>query len=428
MKKFYTLLLCAGFFLLGNSVQAQLVCASGVLDSESLTITETSTPAIAFTGGTVTVELPVDPTCIANDVEVTFTCNSDLGATSEYFTFTDESGGTIGSVGTGSGSDCSTIFTGTFTLSAASFNMWRTDGFIEFDVMSTTAVNTFCAIDEVTIDLEWCDNCCTGPDLATAFTIDSSCYRTESKVCVSGVTGCSGSYQVSLDNGANWEAGNCGTSAVFGGLESGIVRVRCAADSCPATSFLGWASACALPVEFVGLNAKYVNDNINLYWQTETEVNSDFFEVQRSDDGISFETIGTIEAAGNASQRRTYYMVDENPLDGVNFYRIKEVDFDGKSQLSDVVMVNTESGAAIDITGMFPNPTNGIVRLDLLNNTSNEVVVKVINLAGSKVMMETIVEEDVFSVEMDITELPEGVYFVTANNGERTVTRKLIKE
>lgn len=113
-----------------------------------------------------------------------------------------------------------------------------------------------------------------------------------------------------------------------------------------------------LPIELLDFRGRRTNGLVRLDWVTATEKDNDHFIVQHSRDGVSFEDLVTMAGAGNSSTTRYYHAVDEHPWPGLNLYRLKQVDFDGQSTLSNVVTVNVERQ---DLT-VFPNPTaDGVI-------------------------------------------------------------------
>ncbi len=112
------------------------------------------------------------------------------------------------------------------------------------------------------------------------------------------------------------------------------------------------ATAGALPLNILSLNAGYVNNSLKVWWNTSNEINATFYEVERSVDGRTFATIGSV-AARNTSGSNHYDLVDLNPLSGVTYYRLKMTDKDGTFRYSKVVVVNTRLRGVVAI---YPNP------------------------------------------------------------------------
>jgi hypothetical protein len=104
--------------------------------------------------------------------------------------------------------------------------------------------------------------------------------------------------------------------------------------------------AAPLPITLVSFDAKLSGKQVNITWTTSTEINNDYFTVERSADGINFERLTQIKGAGNSNFLKNYFFADESPFTGVNYYRLRQTDFDGKSTNSTIKAVNVLNGAA----------------------------------------------------------------------------------
>ena len=107
----------------------------------------------------------------------------------------------------------------------------------------------------------------------------------------------------------------------------------------------------ALPVEFLYFDAKSLGAQIELTWATATETNNDFFEIQRSTDGVMWEALERVKGFGTTLQQQDYIAYDNSPISGLAYYRLKQVDIDGTTDYSDVkqVALNGGSGSALEI-------------------------------------------------------------------------------
>jgi autotransporter-associated beta strand protein len=113
------------------------------------------------------------------------------------------------------------------------------------------------------------------------------------------------------------------------------------------------------PITLLYFNAKANNEQVDLSWSTISEVNNDYFEVQRSVNGKDFESIDKIAGAGNHKGELNYNSFDENPYNGISYYRLKQVDFDGKTSYSTIKMVEINKGnetLPVSIQ-LYPNPS-----------------------------------------------------------------------
>lgn len=129
-----------------------------------------------------------------------------------------------------------------------------------------------------------------------------------------------------------------------------------------------------LPVELTAFNAVPVGRTIQLDWSTASEKNSDHFTVERGNDGLTFAPIGNVIAAGTSQAPLHYAFLDAFPEGGVNYYRLKQVDKDGTSTLSDVVVA--ESGQQASVL-LFPNPVKDMLTIRSANDLPPGATIRV---------------------------------------------------
>lgn len=179
------------------------------------------------------------------------------------------------------------------------------------------------------------------------------------------------------------------------------------------------SAANPLPVSLASFAAERRPDGVQVRWSTGTETNSAHFEVQRSADGRSFATVATVEGQGQSTQLRHYTALDRQPLPGLSYYRLRQVDVDGTASLSPVVAVAGNKELAL-----FPNPTAGLVSIRLPEASSGPAPrVRVTDLAGRTVQTQLLPS----SGEIDLSALHAGTYLVTVGEGSRQITRRLVK-
>jgi hypothetical protein len=174
----------------------------------------------------------------------------------------------------------------------------------------------------------------------------------------------------------------------------------------------------ALPVNFLKIEAFKELNHIIIAWTTSQEINNDYFEVEKSKDGINFYPIEKVKGQGNSFEENHYQVTDNNPLFGRQFYRIKQVDFDYNSSYSLITSVNFENHTNNDIQ-IFPNPTNGIITYQNSNNINiSNIIVK--NILG-KIVLQPKPNSNTF----DISELDSGIYFISFEVGNNITTYKV---
>ena len=182
----------------------------------------------------------------------------------------------------------------------------------------------------------------------------------------------------------------------------------------------GLTSSNPLPVSLINFLAKESDAGIKITWSTASEYNNKGFELFKSSDAKNWRKIADIEGAGNASEVNRYQFVDQNPGKGLNYYQLKQVDFDGEFEIFDVISV--EFDAAAYQPGLFPNPTSGVLNLNAADDVEIDAV-KLFNRLGSIVA----VYENDFS-NMNLGKLPKGIYLAQIISGRKSYTQKVILE
>jgi len=179
-------------------------------------------------------------------------------------------------------------------------------------------------------------------------------------------------------------------------------------------------AADVLPINLISFTANAINNKVALSWQTANEINADYFTVQRSKDGINWEAIAKVASNGaNASGTISYSMDDGNPYEGASYYRIIEVDTDGRQTYSDIRLVNFE-GPSSAIT-VYPNPATDNINISL-PETGNYLI-RLINVNGQLVNNYTIANSD--HILLNVSPIPAGVYFIHILYGKNSETRKI---
>lgn len=168
-----------------------------------------------------------------------------------------------------------------------------------------------------------------------------------------------------------------------------------------------------LPVELADFKGVYENQQTTLSWTTASELNSSVFVVERSGADYQFSDIGTVAAAGNSSKIINYHFVDEQPLSGTNYYRLRQVDKDGSFDFSDVITITADelNASQTSTVKMYPNPVNDVLKIDLNEDTAHKI--SLYNAVGETILSETSNNKH---IEISLANLPGGVYFVSVDN------------
>lgn len=171
-----------------------------------------------------------------------------------------------------------------------------------------------------------------------------------------------------------------------------------------------------LPIELAWFKATANEGYVQLQWQTATEIDNDYFAIERSKNGHDWKEISRVTGAGNSKQVLNYEAQDLYPDNGINYYRLKQVDFDGTSAVSDV--------EAVDFTHrhtVFPNPTEGLVNViiaSLQENEGSEEIV-IYNSLGDISKVPVVRLSDTY-YQVDLSQSPAGIYLIKSG---RKITR-----
>lgn len=170
-----------------------------------------------------------------------------------------------------------------------------------------------------------------------------------------------------------------------------------------------WGATNILPVEFVDFKGFPGAKSNDLSWKTKSETNSRWFIIERSVDAESFTEIGRIDAAGNSTTTLEYEFSDENISQNLYYYRIKEVDFDGRTQFTKPLSIFRNNS---DIS-IYPNPTTGDLTFNFLSNIQGEITISYTDISGKVVKERLIISESGKQYTTSIlNEMSNGIYFV----------------
>jgi hypothetical protein len=185
-----------------------------------------------------------------------------------------------------------------------------------------------------------------------------------------------------------------------------------------------------LPVSWLSFSGFANGENVDLIWVTAQEINNKGFEVERSKDGINFENVGFVKGAGTYNGKVNYAFVDAGILAStpVVYYRLRQIDFDGKFEYSSTVVVRNNMDAANEVK-VYPNPFKESVSIELRNATELSGTATLIDIQGRVVKTISLNLDKGFGafVMSGLDELNDGVYFVKVNVGGQSYQEKLVK-
>lgn len=198
-------------------------------------------------------------------------------------------------------------------------------------------------------------------------------------------------------------AGNTVTIRPYNGLTSGAFWTNL--DGTTPRRPIDGSSNLPLPVKLVSFDVKKEGGTAQLAWSTSEESNSAYFEVQRSLDGKKWQPVTTVRAKGESKVLEHYEAIDENPLRGVNLYRLKMVDKDGTSALSRIHKIEFDPQVEY---ALFPNPVSEQLSLQTAEDWKQIDKVEIFNINGIKVYSSPLNPEK----QINIKSLPVGQYVV----------------
>jgi hypothetical protein len=177
-----------------------------------------------------------------------------------------------------------------------------------------------------------------------------------------------------------------------------------------------------LPIELLTFKASKRNNKVSLSWATASELNFDYFDIEKSADGKDFYSIGKVKGNGTANFRQDYALDDEKPLIGKNYYRLKSVDYDGYTEYFNVVLVDFDGSKGFSI---FPNPSEGVSFSAETNFTpQSRAFVVIYTTLGAEVGRYE-ASGSTFMLTMP-AKLESGVYYAKYISNDFTATNRLL--
>ena len=183
-----------------------------------------------------------------------------------------------------------------------------------------------------------------------------------------------------------------------------------------------WGNAClqgVIPVTFTDVNAKTNKDGVLVNWNIANEININYYEVERSNDGASFYTVGNVPASNIAN----YNFIDKSiQKNGVVFYRIKALGFDGKINLSKIVSVKIYSANGVLV---YPNPATSTVNIKFSKITFAKSNMQITDITGKLIKQQT-VNANENNIVINTSNLAAGKYFIKIINGTEVIIESFV--
>ena len=184
-----------------------------------------------------------------------------------------------------------------------------------------------------------------------------------------------------------------------------------------------------LPIELLDFKAIANQDNqVDLYWATATEINNDYFTIERSKDGIQFEAIEEVEGAGTIFQSRSYHTIDKNPFLGTSYYRLKQTDFDGTFSYSEIRVVHIELNEQSHFA-VYPNPMKDVLYIANNGKIKGKTTIEIFDAVGHLKYIEKLEMDDQLNtiVINEVSKLIAGKYYLVIQTPQEVYNFGLVK-
>jgi parallel beta-helix repeat protein len=188
-----------------------------------------------------------------------------------------------------------------------------------------------------------------------------------------------------------------------------------------------------IPVELTSFTASAVDGNVILYWTTATELNNSGFEVQRLKDlkidiSNNWESLGFVNGNGTSTEIHNYSFADQTPVVGNSYYRLKQINFDGTNEYSNIIEFRFGAVSEFALDQNYPNPFNPSTKIKYAIKEKSNVELKVFDLLGCEIA--TLINEEKpvgnYEIDFNASRLSNGIYFYRLQAGAFVQTRKMI--
>ena len=182
-----------------------------------------------------------------------------------------------------------------------------------------------------------------------------------------------------------------------------------------------------LPIQLINFEANVNEHVIDLKWMTATEINNDYFTVEKSNNVKKWEEVLSTSGAGNSNTTLEYAATDYNPITGVSYYRLKQTDYDGAYTYFDIVAVNYQTNSDENFN-VFPNPIKIGESVNIKNLVGNDLIVVLQDVNGKKYFTKLVSnDEEGKTIKIPINaNVPSGTYLISATCGNQMCSKKIV--
>ncbi len=227
-------------------------------------------------------------------------------------------------------------------------------------------------------------------------------------------------------NGTMWkDHGNGGTT---GNTSAGTITSSGSISSFSPFTLSSSSSQNPLPVNLVHFGANPINGDVVLDWTTVSESNSDYFSVESCNDAVNFKEVARLSAAGNSNTTLNYRSLDTSPHSGVSYYRLRQVDFDGKFMYSNIEVVNMPTLWDSEVV-LSPNPVISTVDIHLDPDNYSNPIIELRDLQGRILLVKDGLKVDAQKpIRIDLSDFPHGLYFLQVSENGKSISKRIIKD
>jgi hypothetical protein len=224
-----------------------------------------------------------------------------------------------------------------------------------------------------------------------------------------------------------WTRGNPTTYAKRLAANDFYGPLQTAVDECYYDDY--WFADFPVPVELTSFTGNVNNfGQVVLNWETASELNNQGFEVERKTEGSEFRPVGFVEGHGTTTQRNTYSYIDKFAENGTNYYRLKQIDFNGQYAYSDVVEVDVNGPLTFNLEQNYPNPFNPSTSIKYSVPETGNIRLSVFNIVGEEVavLVDGFTQAGFYEVTFDASNLSTGVYLYKLQSANSVQTKKMM--
>lgn len=189
-------------------------------------------------------------------------------------------------------------------------------------------------------------------------------------------------------------------------------------------------SVIILPIELVKFEGECFNGNVQLLWQTASEKDNNEFIIEKSFNGVDFFTIGIVGGAGTSQSLKSYKFIDDTQVEEIQYYRLRQNDYDGKYSQSQIIAVNKAcNDVSTNYLNIYPNPASSDINIELKLYKKENITISIYDNTERLIKEENSQTYEIGfnSINIDISNISHGIYILKVKTDNREFTHKIIK-